>query len=59
MGLDILPDVMLDTSGIPVAVCIEGEVPPVKQQQLQTVITNDLGIPGEAQKWITKKEKGH
>ena len=56
LGLEITPRVFLDESGIPVSVRLEGETSSGMRQRIQTIITNDLGIPGEAQEWITRKE---
>ena len=56
LSLDITPELFLDETGMPVSVYMEGEISPEKRRHLQSVITNDLGIPGEAQKWITRKE---
>ena len=56
LGLEITPEVFLDGSGIPVCVQLEGDVSSGMRQKMQTIITNDLGIPGEAQEWITRKE---
>ena len=56
LGLEITPRVFLDESGIPVSARLEGETSSGMRQRIQTIITNDLGIPGEAQEWITRKE---
>ena len=56
LGMDVTPEVFLDESGIPVSVRLEGDHSSGMRQKIQTIITNDLGIPGEAQKWITRKE---
>ena len=56
-GLEISVRVFLEEStGKPVSVQITGDVPQDRRLQLQNTITNDLGIPGEAQEWITRKE---
>ena len=56
LDADIDPQFILEDTGMPVSVRLEGKISPEKRQQLQSMITNDLGIPGEAQKWITRKE---
>ena len=56
LGMEITPEVFLDETGIPVSVRLEGYVTSGTRQKIQTIITNDLGIPGEAQEWITRKE---
>ena len=56
LGVDVTPEVFSDESGIPVSVRLEGDVSSGMRQKIQTIITNDLGIPGEAQEWITRKE---
>lgn len=56
LDADIDPKFILEDTGMPVSVRLEGKISPEKRQQLQSMITNDLGIPGEAQKWITRKE---
>lgn len=58
LGMDVTPEIFLDESGIPVSIRLEGEISSEIRQKMQTIITNDLGIPGEAQKWITRKENG-
>lgn len=56
LGVDVTPEVFSDESGIPVSVRLEGDVSSGMRQKIQTIITNDLGIPGEAQKWITRNK---
>lgn len=56
LGVDVTPEVFTDESGIPVSVRLEGDVSSGMRQKIQTIITNDLGIPGEAQKWITRNK---
>ena len=56
LGMDVTPEIFLDESGIPVSIRLEGEISSELRQKMQTIITNDLGIPGEAQEWITRKE---
>ena len=56
LGVDVTPEVFTDESGIPVSVRLEGDVSLGMRQKIQTIITNDLGIPGEAQKWITRNK---
>ena len=56
LGMDVTPEIFLDESGIPVSIRLEGEISSELRQKMQTIITNDLEIPGEAQEWITRKE---
>ena len=56
LGMDVTPEIFLEESGIPVSIRLEGEISSELRQKMQTIITNDLGIPGEAQEWITRKE---
>lgn len=52
MGAEITADISLNDEGYPEAVCLSGEVTDAVRQQLQEMITNDLGIPKENQQWI-------
>ena len=47
----IRPEVKLDEQGIPVEVKLYGTCTSAVRQVLAAVITNDLGIPEEDQKW--------
>ena len=56
LGMEITPEIFLDESGMPDCVQLEGDISSGIRQKIQTIITNDLGIPGEAQKWITRNK---
>lgn len=49
-------ELSLDDTGVPLCVRLEGEYTLFQKQQLMTIITNDLGIPGEDQQWTGKTE---
>ena len=51
LGAGIRPEVKLDEQGIPVEVKLYGTCTSTVRQVLAAVITNDLGIPEEDQKW--------
>lgn len=53
-GCQVLPTVTLDGEGNPVSVILTGEVTTSQRQQLEEVITKDLGIPKEDQQWTGK-----
>lgn len=53
---DIRVDISLDDEGIPVFAELHGEPDADVQSRLQTIITAELGIPKENQKWIWKQE---
>ena len=56
VGAEVSVSVSVEESGNPVFIRITGNLSREQRQQLQSAITNDLGIPGEAQEWITTKE---
>lgn len=56
LGADVKAYVSLTDAGIPGFVELSGQVEPRIQQQLQTVLTMELGIPKENQKWIWNQE---
>ena len=49
---EITADILLSESGYPETVRLAGAVSDTAKQQLQEIITNDLGIPKENQQWI-------
>lgn len=51
MGADIKPDVTVDANGVPVKIRLRGQCSDRIRQELTDMITNDLGIPKEDQKW--------
>lgn len=51
IGCETVPDIQLNKNGNPIAILISGDVSEYQRQQLQLVITNDLGIPKEDQQW--------
>ena len=53
---DIRVDISLDDAGIPVFAELHAEPDSDVQSRMQTIITAELGIPKENQKWIWKQE---
>ena len=53
-GLDITVNVLLgeEETPLPAGVTIEGMVPPEKKEWLSQILSEDIGIPEEAQKWM-------
>ena len=51
LGADITPTVELDAENYPESIELEGDCSEDIRQTLSSVITNDLGIPEEDQKW--------
>ena len=53
LGADILAEVVLNTSDppLPVAVTLHGDISPYAKQMLENIITEDLGIAKENQRW--------
>ena len=53
MGLNIIVAVSLsqDDVPVPVSVQLKGAISPLEKTRLTTIITNDLGIPKEEQRW--------
>lgn len=51
IGADIRPEITVNTDGIPVKVRLYGQCSDHIRQELTDMITNDLGIPKEDQKW--------
>ncbi len=56
LGTEIKAAVTLTNAGVPVFAEIYGKVEANIQKQLQTVLTTELGIPKENQKWIWNQE---
>ena len=56
LGTEITAEVSLNQNLIPDFVEIRGESSPDAQMQLQDILTTDLGIPKENQKWIWNLE---
>lgn len=56
LGTEIIADISLNEDLIPVFVEISGEADPNVQTELQKILTTDLGIPKENQKWIWNQE---
>lgn len=52
-GADLRAEVTLDADGLPVSVALTGTVSTDARLALEAIITEDLGIPKEDQKWIT------
>ncbi len=54
-GGELTVEVSLDSSDLPApnGVEISGKISPYGKKQLQQIIQDDLGIPAEAQLWIT------
>lgn len=53
---DIHAKISLDDAGIPFFAELHGELAPDVQNRLQAIITAELGIPKENQKWIWNQE---
>jgi len=56
LGAEITAKVSLDEALTPVFVEIGSENALTIQNELQTILTTDLGIPKENQKWIWNQE---
>lgn len=56
LDADILVEISLNEELVPVYAEISGDVDPDVQRQLQSILTTDLGIPGENQTWIWNQE---
>ncbi len=56
MDADVTARVFLNEELIPVSAEMEGESDPSVQMQLENILTEDLGIPKENQKWIWNQE---
>lgn len=56
LGAEIQADISLDEWGIPVFAELQGKADANVRLQLETVLTTDLGIPKESQKWIWNQE---
>lgn len=50
--LEISAEVSLTSDGIPESVILTGNVSEDARQKLESILTNDLGIPKERQQWI-------
>jgi len=59
MGADILPEIQIDSSGIPVAAQIQGCMDPQIQNQLEKILITDMGITKENQQWTGNPENGN
>ena len=51
MGANLRPEVTVDANGFPVEIRLQGQCSERIRQELTDMITNDLGIPKEDQKW--------
>ena len=51
LGADITPVIRLDESCIPIEVTVQGAYTGEARQAIAALITNDLGVPEEDQKW--------
>lgn len=56
LGAEITVQFLLEGNQIPAFAEIEGAFTPDVQMQLQNILTEDLGIPKENQKWIWNQE---
>lgn len=56
MGANITVQISLDHDRLPAFAAMYGEVAPDVELQLQKILTTDLGIPKENQKWIWNQE---
>lgn len=56
LGADIQAEISLNDEGIPVFAELHGEPDSDTQCRMQAIITAELGIPKENQKWIWKQE---
>lgn len=50
---DLRAEITLDADGMPISVILTGKASQSAREALEAVITEDLGIPKEDQKWIT------
>lgn len=55
LSLDVELEITLSETYpyVPCAICIKGEVSPYAKYQLSSYLTNEIGIPKEAQKWMS------
>ena len=51
IGANIRPEVTVDANGVPIEIRLLGQCSDRIRQELTDMITNDLGIPREDQKW--------
>lgn len=51
LGLSVRVDIALSTDNIPESVIISGTAGKREREQLETILTRDLGIPKEKQQW--------
>jgi len=56
LGADVMVQISLNEDLLPVFVEMRGEADPNVQMELQKILTTDLGIPKENQKWIWNQE---
>lgn len=56
LGTEVSAEIFLDHNLMPTFAEIEGALTPDLQMQLQTILTDDLGIPKENQSWIWNQE---
>lgn len=56
LGANIRVDIILDGDLLPEFAYLTGTIAPQLQNQLQRILTTDLGIPKENQKWIRNQE---
>lgn len=57
MGCQIYVEILLDSKGKPLSVRLEGNIPSEIKQKLSNLITNDLGISEDDQRWISQNGK--
>ena len=51
MGANLKPEVTVDANGFPLKIRLQGQCSERIREKLADMITNDLGIPKEDQKW--------
>ena len=51
MGYEITADFKINHQGVPSSVLLEGDIPLSVRKKITDIITKDLGIPEEDQKW--------
>lgn len=54
MGYQVHVDITLDPDGIPESVRLKGDIPSVIKHKLSNLITKDLGISEDDQRWIAE-----
>lgn len=57
MRCTITADICLNEDGYPQSVRLTGKVSEAQQEELGTILSNDLGIPKENQQWTLENQK--